>query len=710
MMASSDFQLSKRPVPLIAPRIVSIEDCSHGDRPCPTMPYSCQSCGKRKVRCDKLSPRCSSCRRGKIECFYQAPLPRRRKRNPTPDVNEKLIQYETILRQHGLLPEDTDELPPIGKKSLTDPTSLPFNELEVSTGKLLAGEGKSIYIDSNLWRDLGDDAILGISEDEDEGLVATGVVEATMPDPLTEALMSSMAPQQNLLQYHPTHAEALLLWATHIENVEPICKILHIPSVNILVNTKLPGNVSKADECLLFSIYHFSVFSMTDDECMTNFGESRATLMQRYHFATRQALINASFLKTTEMSVLQALVLFLLPCRHFYDPHTYWILTGVAIRISQRMGLHQDGEKLGLPPFEVQMRRRLFYQLIPLDGVASQLSGTGIAIPSESWDTKKPLNLNDVQIWPGMTEMPEAQNEATEMIFCLARACVGKCFVMAGKFLYGASSSKSKNHSEIKLLIDRAESEVEDKYIRYCDIVNPLHFLTMIFARSAITAMRLRVLLPKTKNQVVTVTERRELFQLSQKIMDMDAAAYTNSNLKRYLWHMGPFFVWGSWDSLIFVLNSLCTIDFFSSADVELAWARLEQTYSNHSELINSRRALQTAVRRLTLKAWDNNPSSGNAPTPSFITTLRTLREAKDHKRTTSTGNPELDINNQDNTQDSTVALKDPFPVNEMKDTFGQGNFYSYSSFDDANDFDFDTVDWMYWDQLIRNDQKEDAE
>ena len=380
-------------------------------------------------------------------------------------------------------------------------------------GKLLAGQGKSRYINGNLWRNLRDDAMQRMSDDEEEDQVVSGVTGCFASDPVTGAFMGS---QQSLLQYHPTHAEAIMLWKTHIENVEPICKVLHIPSTFKMVEmaSQQPAMASKADECLLFAIYHFAVFSITQEECAKKFGQSRATLMQRYHFATRQALVNASFLKTTEMSIIQALVLFLLPCRHFYDPHTYWILTGVAIRIAQRMGLHRDGEKLGLPPFDVQMRRPLFYQLIPLDSIASQMSGTGIAIMPDTWDTQQTLNINDDQIWPGMTETPEEQKGATEMIFCLVRSCIGKFFAKAGRSMHGANSWQFKDYNEVEQVISKAENEVE-KYIRYCDIVNPLHFLTVGLARSAITAMRLRVWLPKVRNQTVTDAERRELFQLS---------------------------------------------------------------------------------------------------------------------------------------------------------------------------------------------------
>lgn len=44
-------------------------------------------------------------------------------------------------------------------------------------------------------------------------------------------------------------------------------------------------------------------------------------------------LIRAFFPQTTRPSVLQALVLFLMPCQFLYDSLTFWILTAVAIRM-----------------------------------------------------------------------------------------------------------------------------------------------------------------------------------------------------------------------------------------------------------------------------------------------------------------------------------------------------------------------------------------
>ncbi|KAL8820211.1 MAG: hypothetical protein Q9191_007562 [Dirinaria sp. TL-2023a] len=699
-MASTDAQTHSRPeaTASVPANTSSADSGINGDSLQPTMPCACQNCAKRKVRCDKITPICSSCRKGKLECVYQAPLPPRRKRKLSGEVNEKLARYERILHQHGLLPQDADASPS------TDGTPqglIPFRftDSETSkTGKLLTGHGKSRYIDSNLWRTLGDDEMQHMYDDEEEDQVATEVAGGSVSDPLTGAFMGT---QQDLLHYHPTHAEAIMLWKTHIDRVEPICKILHIPSTfkTVEMASQQPSLASKADECLLFAIYHFAVFSMAEEECEKNLGQSRATLMQKYQFATRQALVNASFLKTTEMSIMQALALFLIPCRYFYDPHTYWILTGVAVRIAQRIGLHRDGEKLGLPPFDVQMRRRLFYQLLPLDGIASQMSGTGIAVPIDTWDTEPPLNLNDDQIWPGMTERPEEKKGATEMIFCLTRSSVGRTFARTGKSVQAAATGQFKDYNEVEPLINEAEREVEEKYIRYCDIVNPLHFLTIGFARSAITAMRLRTRLPRVRNQTVPDAERRELLRLSQKIIDTDTAAYAHTSLRKYMWHVRSFFAWGSWDSLVFILTSLRRSDLLSPAETDAAWSRVEQVYSNHGELLESERALQIAVGRLTLKAWNANPPSGNSPEPAFITTLRSLRKLNPHSRAERRGSSAATLD----PRTDKFSPTSPSPASDASTLFG--NLSGDMGFDIGNDFNLDTADWTFWDHLIQDHQ-----
>ncbi|OJI99212.1 hypothetical protein ASPVEDRAFT_80830 [Aspergillus versicolor CBS 583.65] len=650
------------------------------------MPSACQTCAKRKVKCDKTVPICARCWKSGRECVYQEPNSRHRKRKLSIDTLEKLgrlDRYERLLRQHGLLDAETST-------SAKETRSVPFVEPGNSrTGKLFTRQGKSRYIDSHFWYSLDEDEMQHMSDEEDDETLrgGTGIPRSVVLDPLTAAAF--MAPGQSLLQHHPNHKDAMVLWKIYTENVEPICKVLHIPSITKMVESvsQSPETASKPDECLLFAIYYVAVFSITDEECTDQFRQTRSTLMQRYHLAARQALVNASFLKTTEMAVLQAYYLFLLSSRHLYDPHTYYILTGVAVRIAQRMGLHQDGDKLELPPFEVEMRRRLFYQIFPLDGRASQSAGTAMMTLPESWDTKPPLNINDDQIWPGMTGKPVEQNGATEMIFCLSRACLGQKLARAGTPINGGAPLGFPDHHEAEKVISEAESEVEEKFIRYCDIVHPLHYLTIGLARSGITALRLKIRLPKIRNQTATDAERKEMFQLAQKTLDTDATVHSHIGISRYQWHVRPFFLWGTRDSFVFILTMLSNRrDLLSPVEVETAWKSVAQLYRNHDELFESKQALYVTLQRLALKAWDSYQLDSGVSEPAFIATLRNLRGAKENK--------------QAERQESHCATSLLGPKGGTN--IFTGLLEQPSSGIDS-DLDFDVDDWVFWDQLMQD-------
>lgn len=401
-------------------------------------PISVSDYGFRDVlTISEVGPTCATCRRARLECVWQEPAPRKRKRKGE-DVHERLEYYEKLLKENGILPVKDGISPGTSTTSPSQPSArepvLDYNRPSLDKpGKLVEGDGKTRYIDSNIWRHLGDDD-LNPSSDEDEEDEQTESTPATfasagnLADPVSAALLNIGSPSQNLVDLHPSYDTALKLWNVYIENIDPIVKIVHVPSFQPILQRGAanPSTLPKATEALLFSIHHFAVASLSEDECQNVFNHPQAELLDRLHAATRQALVNAHFMRTTELMVLQAYLLFLLAVRTVYDSHTFWILTGIAVRISERIGLHRDGEGLGLKPFDVQIRRRVFWQLLPLDGLSGQVCGTGIAMDAKNWDTKQPLNINDTDIWPGMEEPPAVREGATDMIFCLARTEIGK--------------------------------------------------------------------------------------------------------------------------------------------------------------------------------------------------------------------------------------------------------------------------------------------
>lgn len=112
---------------------------------------------------------------------------------------------------------------------------------------------------------------------------------------------------------HPNTPQNFQLWQIFLNNVNPIVKLLHAPSTQQLILEAASDldNISRPTEALLFCIYLCAVASMDDETTRHVLGASRSDLMARFSRAAEQALINAEFLRSTNVLILQALTLYL---------------------------------------------------------------------------------------------------------------------------------------------------------------------------------------------------------------------------------------------------------------------------------------------------------------------------------------------------------------------------------------------------------------
>lgn len=120
-------------------------------------------------------------------------------------------------------------------------------------------------------------------------------------------------PLENLRQLHPSPIHIFRLWQFYLNNVNPLTKILHSPSIQqqILDATSDLERVPKNIEALMFGIYSMAVATLNEEECHSAFGEDKMILFSRYQADTRQALINSGYLKSSDIVVLQAFTLYL---------------------------------------------------------------------------------------------------------------------------------------------------------------------------------------------------------------------------------------------------------------------------------------------------------------------------------------------------------------------------------------------------------------
>jgi hypothetical protein len=131
------------------------------------------------------------------------------------------------------------------------------------------------------------------------------------------ALVLSMdSTPEDLPSLHPTFPTLKRMWDIYTDRVDPLMKILHLPTFwSVLTNAlQNPQDISKGVKALIFAFYYAVTSSCEDDECRAILGERQAIISARYRLAARQALIHAGFLKTTSLVTLQAYTIFLVCC------------------------------------------------------------------------------------------------------------------------------------------------------------------------------------------------------------------------------------------------------------------------------------------------------------------------------------------------------------------------------------------------------------
>lgn len=77
----------------------------------------------------------------------------------------------------------------------------------------------------------------------------------------------------DLRKCHPLPSQVTFLWSVYQENVEPLIKLLHIPTTDAVLRDarRGSGTLSTGQEALVFSIYFAAVTSLEPEEVCSAF-------------------------------------------------------------------------------------------------------------------------------------------------------------------------------------------------------------------------------------------------------------------------------------------------------------------------------------------------------------------------------------------------------------------------------------------------------
>lgn len=248
-----------------------------------------------------------------------------------------------------------------------------------------------------------------------------------------------------------------------------------------------------------------------------------------------------------------------------------WILNGLAIRIAQSIGIHCNGERLGLSPFESELRRRLWWHLVNRDGRAAE--DYGLQNPTncfQSTDIRLPLNVEDVDLYPEMTELPAPRKTFTSMTFTLNQIDVAN----ANYRLTTMALSPTLPPEEVRQqVINEMKASVEER-LKYCNMIVPRQRHAVIVTRYV---MRKMDLITRQQWASLRCPNTRETCASEEDLVDAlaileDSMAFFNDELLRpFMWTTRAY---PQYALLMFVLWHLCVRP--EGPSVERAWKTVE--------------------------------------------------------------------------------------------------------------------------------------
>jgi hypothetical protein len=135
-------------------------------------------------------------------------------------------------------------------------------------------------------------------------------------------LFGSRDTDVDIFTLHPEQVQIFRLWQIYLDNVNPLLKVTHTPTLQarIIDAASNLASIKPPLAALMLSIYCVAILSLAEEECLSMFDAPRERLLTKYQLGCQQALTSCGFLRSNDRDCLTALYLYLvsLPAFHVH--------------------------------------------------------------------------------------------------------------------------------------------------------------------------------------------------------------------------------------------------------------------------------------------------------------------------------------------------------------------------------------------------------
>ncbi|KAF5858564.1 hypothetical protein ETB97_004248 [Aspergillus alliaceus] len=545
---------------------------------------SCLRCHQRKVRCDKSNP-CATCARSNVTCRYPG-LEKCKRRTPNVSRNEMAARLTRLERTVSAIVGGVDGVGTRTNSSLTKGLGSSFTIS--STDKEGAGQQvklphaprKGFLVTSGpSMRYINESFLSHVLEKEEE--LQTAIESPTTSAHCGSTAFSPLRPEGLLLnpqhtisdvaELYPSRWEATQLWQVYLNNVNPLMRFLHIPSLlpKIYNAINFPGEVPSDLSSLLFAIYFAAVTSLLSINEPDFLGGQKHEALQKYQRGLEVSLYNSSFLDSPTITSLQAMAIYV-RCRRFHSSgRSNWALNGLTIYAAQSIGLHRDGSHFNLPVLDCELRRRLWWHLITVDKRGAEDHGLVGGFETVS-DTKLPLNVDDSDLNAQLQSPPPPKETWSEMTMFLITAEASKVFARIN--WVSLQSRHDKNvHDESRQLVADFDASLSKGYLRYCDQNVPIQKATLLLGRTLLSKAKALIHIQSLNglsSEQYAKHINEETLSYACEGLECACEMLTDELLKSYSWISSTF---TQYHLLTYALWHLCVCP--ETPGVERAWS-----------------------------------------------------------------------------------------------------------------------------------------
>lgn len=259
-----------------------------------------------------------------------------------------------------------------------------------------------------------------------------------------------------------------------------------------------------------------------------------------------------------------------------------WALFAIAVRLGQALGLHRESSLQGLSVFDAELRRRLWWQLIILDGRFAPDLARDRLIVQASFNVKKPLNINDIDMNESTKTLVERRG-LTEMTKCrLTHDVFELAWRLQPDDLPGQEAGATHLTTDQKMeVLAKLEQLVTDKVFSTPDTSTPMAWANRVIGHITIRRARLIVYYPLHNSRQNAPPKVSKAFLLLTAVECMEYCNLIEKDPISAPWRWFSNHAPVYWYGLAATLAGLCVQT--TGPLVDRAWAIIDLLYDDWS-------------------------------------------------------------------------------------------------------------------------------